>query len=289
MDIQKIITVLDKPKHDQVAWRRTLALQKVSGAAAEVVSFSWNAMCESSSGLSADERRKLRHSLVEERKAWLEDLVADHSVRSRAIWTHDIARWVIEEVEKKKPDLVVKTVHKSGSLVHTPIDWQLLQDCPAPVLLTTKRRRNTNRVVMAAIDPRATDTKHRHLNCNVLEAAHRYAALHDAQVHVVFAVEVSKVLLDLDIIGERTSKKKIVEKITPELDRLLAPYKIPKSRIHMPVGKTGAVVAQTARKYKVDTLVVGTYAQRARRMVGLGNTAQRIVTKSACDVLAVHP
>ena len=289
MDIQKIVTVLDKPKHDQVAWRRTLELQKVTGAKAEVVSFAWNAMCESSSGLSADERRQLRHSLVEERKAWLKELVADKPVRSREIWTHDIARWVIEEVEKKKPDLVVKTVHKSGSLVHTPIDWQLLQDCPAPVLLTTKRRRLSKRVVLAAIDPRATDTKHRHLNCNVLEAAHRYAALYDATVHVVFAVEVSKVLLDLNIIGERASKKKVIDKITPELNRLLAPYNIPKSRIHMPVGKAGAVVAQTARELKVDTLVVGTYAQRARRVVGLGNTAQRIVTKSVCDVLAVHP
>ncbi|XOV83364.1 MAG: universal stress protein [bacterium] len=289
MDIQKIITVLDKPKHDQVAWRRTLALQKASGAAAEVVSFAWNVMCESSSGLSADERRQLRHSLVQARKTWLQDLVAGHEVRSRVIWTQDIARWVIEEAAKQQPDLVVKTVHKSGSVVHTPIDWQLLQDCPAPVLLTTKGRKRTNGVVLASIDPRATDTRHRHLNCNVLEAAHRFAALHNAEVHVVFAVELSKVLLDLDVVDERASKKKVVDKVTPELNRLLAPYKMPRARIHMPVGKAGAVVAQTARQLKADTLVVGTYAQRARRAVGLGNTAQRIVTRSVCDVLAVHP
>ncbi len=289
MDINTIMTVLDKPKHEQVAWRRSLALQKATGAKLDVISFNWNAMCENSSALSVDDRRQLRHGIIEERKAWLADLVADQKVRSRTIWTHDLAQWVIEEATKKKPDLVVKTVHKTGSLVHTPIDWQLLQDCPAPVLLTCKRRKHTGGVVLAAIDPRATDTKHRHLNCNVLEAAHRFAELHDAKVHVVFAVEVSKVLLDLDIIGERSSKKKVLEKIAPELKRLLQPYDIPKSRIHMPVGKAGAVVAQTARKLKANTLVVGTYAQRARRLVGLGNTAQRIVTKSVCDVLAVHP
>lgn len=289
MDLNKIMTVLDKPKHDQVAWRRSLALREASGAQLDVISFNWNAMCENSSALSVDDRRQLRHGLIEERKAWLADLVTDQKVRSRTIWTHDIAHWVIDEATKKKPDLVVKTVHKTGSLVHTPMDWQLLQDCPAPVLLTCKRRKLTGGVVLAAIDPSATDTKHRHLNCNVLEAAHSFAALHDAEVHVVFAVEVSKILLDLDIIGERSSKKKVLEKIAPELNRLLQPYDIPKSRIHTPVGKAGAVVAQTARKLKANTLVVGTYAQRAKRLVGLGNTAQRIVTKSICDVLAVHP
>lgn len=289
MDLNKIMTVLDKPKHDQVAWRRSLALRKASGAQLDVISFNWNAMCENSSALSVDDRRQLRHGLIEERKAWLADLVTDQKVRSRTIWTHDIAHWVIDEATKKKPDLVVKTVHKTGSLVHTPTDWQLLQDCPAPVLLTCKRRKFTGGVVLAAIDPSATDTKHRHLNCNVLEAAHSFAALHDAKVHVVFAVEVSKILLDLDIIGERSSKKKVLEKVAPELNRLLQPYDIPKARIHTPVGKAGAVVAQTARKLKANTLVVGTYAQRAKRLVGLGNTAQRIVTKSICDVLAVHP
>ena len=77
--------------------------------------------------------------------------------------------------------------------------------------------------------------------------------------------------------------------MTPELERLLKPYHIPKSRVHMPVGKVGKVVAQTARKLKADVLVVGSFTHRAKQLAGLGNSAERIVTKAVCDVLAVHP
>jgi len=123
----------------------------------------------------------------------------------------------------------------------------------------------------------------------VLAAAHALAQWQGGQVHVVFAIEVSRVLRELDTIKESVSRDKIVAAVTPEMQRLLQPYAIPKSRIHMPVGKVGPVVAQVARKLKADQLVVGSYAHRARGFLGLGNSAQRILTKAVCSVLAVHP
>ena len=143
--------------------------------------------------------------------------------------------------------------------------------------------------MLAALDLRHNDKIHRHLNCNVLAAAHELARISDAKVHVVFAVEISQVLRDLDIVRESVSKAKVVERVSGELNRLLRPYDIPKSRIHMPVGKVGSVVAQIGRKIKADTLVVGSHAQRVKNLVGLGGSAERILTRAVCDVLAVHP
>ena len=285
----RILTVLDKPKHEQLAWQRSLDLQERAKARLDVVSFCWNAMCENQAVLSASERKKLRHNLVEERKAWLEKLVADQpKVRKRVVWEDDIADWVVDEIASRPVDLVVKTVHKSRTLVHTPTDWNLLETCSAPLLFTSGKKRRSGKIV-AAVDLRHNDAKHRHLNVKVLDAAHRFAELYGAEVHVVFAVEISQVLRDLDILDETVSKKKVVERVTPELDRLLKPYDVPKSRVHMPVGKVGKVVAQTARKMKADLLVLGSYAHRVKQAVGVGNSAERILTKAVCDVLAVHP
>ena len=57
----------------------------------------------------------------------------------------------------------------------------------------------------------------------------------------------------------------------------------------MPVGKVGQMVAATARKIDADMLVVGTCARRGAGGLVLGNSAERILTKAPCDVLAVHP
>ncbi len=285
----KILTILDKPKHEQLAWRRTLELKGLTNARVDAVSFCWNAMCENQAVLDAPARKKLRHTLVEERKEWLGGVVGDEGkVRQRVVWEHDIGDWVTDEVAERPVDLIVKTVNKTKSLMHTPTDWTLLETCQAPLLFTSGKKRRSGKIA-AAIDLRHNDTKHRHLNCKVLDAAHVFAKLHEAEVHVVFAVEISQVLRDLDVLNETVSKKKIVERVTPELNRLLKPYDIPKSRIHLPVGKVGKVVAQTARKLKADLLVLGSYSHRVKQKVGVGNSAERILTKAVTDVLAVHP
>ena len=295
MDLNQITTILDKPKHDQVAWRRSLLLQEQSGTAIEVVSFVWNAMCENTAALNAVDRRKLRRSLIDKRRQWLQDLVAKSprsrsgDIAQRIIYGHDIGAWVEDEFADKCPDLVVKTVHKSASLVHSPTDWDLLRTSPAPILLTTRRRGKFSGNIVASLDLRQADTKHRHLNCKVLEAAFSFANLYQAKMHVVFVVELSQILRDLDIINERVSKAKVMKKVGPELERLLKPYHIPKSRVHTPVGKVGKVVAQVSRKLNADLLVIGSYAHRAKRLVGFGNSAERIVTKAVGDVLVVHP
>ena len=276
-----ILTILDKPKHPQSAWRRALELQKRSGAHVDAVAFCWNAMTENQAVLSAKERRKLLHALVAERKAWVHEMLGDRSnVSERTIWSNDIAGWVADTiVEEGAPDLVIKTVHKSGSLVHTPTDWQMLRTCPAPLLLTQSRRKKPSGNVLAALDLRHNDQLHRHLNCKVLDAAHELARVTDAKVHVVFAVEISQVLRDLDIVTESVSKAKVVQRVSGELQRLLRPYEVPKARIHMPVGKVGRVVAQVGRKVQADTLVVGSHAHRVKNMVGLGGSAERILTR----------
>ena len=287
----RIMTILDKPKHKQSAYKRSLDLQSLTGASVDAVAFCWNAMCENQAVLNAGERKKLRHALVAERKAWMHELIADRAnVTERTIWSDDIAGWVVDTIaEEGAPDLIVKSVHKSGSLVHTSTDWQLLRTCQAPLLLTQSRGRKPSGNIVAALDLSHNDPGHRHLNCRVLDAAHEMARVTGAKIHVVFAVEISHALRDLDIVSETVSKARIIEKITPELNRLLKPYDIPKSRIHMPVGKVGQVVSQTARKVNADLLVVGSFAHRVKQAVGLGNSAERILNKAVCDILAVHP
>ena len=287
----RIMTILDKPKHKQSALSRALDLQNLSDASVDAVAFCWNAMCENQAVLKAGERKKLRHALVAERKAWIHELIAERAnVSERTVWSDDIAEWVVETVaEEGAPDLIVKSAHKSGSLIHTSTDWQLLRTCQAPLLLTQSRGRKASGNIVAALDLSHNDPGHRHLNCRVLDAAHEMARITGAKIHVVFAVEISRALRDLDIVSETVSKARIIERITPELKRLLKPYDIPKSRIHMPVGKVGQVVSQTARKVNADLLVVGSYAHRVKQAVGLGNSAERILNKAVGDILAVHP
>ncbi len=298
MRLSSILTILDKAKHQQTALARSLELQKLSQAHLELIAFRWNAMYDSRTTLDATQRKKLKRAMVEEAEAWQITLVEElvnggvpaAALEPRTVWANDIADWVRDEVEERPYDLVVKSIHQQPQgLFYTPTDWNLLRTCPVPVLLTTNKKRKRSGKIIAALDFSQTGPKHRHLNMQVLLAAHSMADTFGAKVHCVYALEVSDVLRDLDIINAREARQRMLDKAMPDIQRALDAFGVPVSRRHFPIGKPGQVVQTKAHQLNADMIVVGTAAHRVRQMLGLGSTAERILTRARCDVLAVHP
>ncbi len=294
MQLNSVLTILDKPKHEQTAYALARKIQEGAGCHLNLAAFFCQPAVASSDVFDTHQRRTLRQEILLERKQWQRALVQDSGaaakdVSLKTVWTDDIAAWVRKELEKEPSDLVIKSVHQSKQMMHTPLDWELLSTCQAPLLLASTRKRKRSRRVLAAIDLRHTDRTHQRLNRKVLASAARFAELYDAELHCVSALEISKVLRDLDVIDERKTKKRMLERSEDLLNDLLSPYKVKKANRHFPVGKVGQVVAQTAGKLKSDLLVVGSFSHRIKELVGLGNSAEKILARATCDVLAVHP
>ncbi len=294
MKIESAMVVMSKPKHKQVALARAKQLQKDCGARLRLVAFCWNAMCEQSDVFDVHQRRTIKSEIMRERESWLIDQVRNAGLAAAEVsievqWTDNIAGWVSEKAAADEFDVVLKSVHHSRTLVHTPLDWQLLEQCPKPVYIAATRRRKTSGNVLAALDFRHRDRKHQALNLRVLEAAQAFATMSGGKLHCVNVVEFSHVLSDLDLIDPRRIKKKALANNQELMNALLEPFGVPKSRMHTPLGKIGQMVATTARKIDAEVLVIGTSARRKSGAVLLGNSAQRTLEKSPCDVLVVHP
>jgi universal stress protein E len=208
MRIDSILTILDKPKHEQLAFARARAVAERTKAPLTLAAFCWAPLAGGGAEFTPAVRDAIRRQLIEERRGWQRELVAtqrlEHlTVQRKTVWTDDIARWVAREADKHDGMLIVKSVHKSRTLLHTPLDWRLLRESRAPILLAQPRKRRTTRNILAALDLRHIDEKHQALNRSVLDAAATFARLFDAKVHCVYAVEVSQVLRDLDIVDAR--------------------------------------------------------------------------------------
>lgn len=298
MPIDNILTILDKPKHGSTALNKAAELQARSGCRVELCSFAWHALGDAKTSLDTDETTAIRSALEDRALSWhqaqLETSGIDPSRRKlRSVWTGDIADWVAKRAAKNAFDLVVKTIHNSKTLLHTPLDWQLLRECQTPMLFTTsrkpRRKKGTAPTVLAALDLRNRDPRHTSLNRRVLAQANELATLMDATLHCVTAIEVSQPLKDLDIINPTTVRKRMVAGFQDYLEDLIEPYNVPKSRIHFPIGKVGQVVTHQARLLQSDLLVVGTLAHKAKQRFGIGNSAEKIISRSPVDLLAVPP
>ncbi|MEE4360180.1 MAG: universal stress protein [Pseudomonadales bacterium] len=291
--IKNALVVMDKPKHDQVAFRRALRLQKQEPMHLHLVAFCYHPMYDQTEVFETHQRNEIKKEVLREREEWLRNQVLDagaafENVTIEVVWTKDLADWVTARAEKDI-DLVVKTVHRSRTLTHTPADWTLLRACPAPVLLCTKKRWPKQAQILVALDMKREDAAHKRLNQKALDAASYFARLHGATIHCVYAVEVSSVLADLDIIQPKKIQKEAKARAEAAIKTLLAPYDIPMSRVHIPVGKVGQAVNNIAAKVKADMLVMGTTGRTGVKGLVLGNAAEKVLTRAGCDILALKP
>lgn len=300
--LESVLVILDKPKHSQEALDKALSLQAATGAHLHLVAFCWHPMCEQREVFDVHQRRAMKKEILRVREQWLWDLVRDRKLNAADItvevtWAEDIAAWVAGAVVERGDSLVVKSVHRSDSFLHTPLDWQLLRQSPVPVLLVNvpvksgrssraPNRKKPGKDVLASIDLRHNDRKHRTLNLRVLDAAARFAEISGGKMHCVAVVEYSEVLSDLDFINVRRVRADVVAKTKDLLAAMLEPYDIAKSRIHRPAGKVGQLVAATARKTNAGLMVVGS-AAAGRGLIG--SSAEKILDRAPCDLLVVHP
>jgi universal stress protein E len=294
MQVRNILAVMDKPKRKQVALARALSLREAFGAHLHLVAFTYHPMCDQRDTFETHQRHAVKKELMRTHTEWLRGQVLDagavyDDVTLQAAWAKDIAAWTVRTAVRKDFDLVVKSVHPTKSRVHTPTDWHLLRECPVPVLLTSGRRWSKKPIVLATLDLNRHDRAHDELNRKVLDAAVELARVHKGVVHCVYAIEVSRVLADLDIINPRKLAKEARERSSMFLKTLVAPYKIPASRVHMPIGKVGPAVNGIAKKLNADVLVMGTTARRGLKGLVIGNSAERVLAGSTRDVLALKP
>lgn len=294
MELHRILVIIDKPKHSQVALQRAVDLARHTGAHLDLAAFVHHPIYEHKEVYDQHQRQAMRKALLHERRDFLMGLVTKHGlaaadVSAHVVWAKDIAAWVADNVKKLKSDLVVKSVHRSRTLTHKPTDWDLLRTCPAPLLLAVKRQFPARARVLATLDLRRIDPGHQRLNEKVLAAASAMAAVSDGKVDCCYVIEQSDVLTALDIVDSNEHRNQVLRRVQPSLDALCKAYGIPKKQVHLPVGKVGQAVNSVADRIKAEMIVMGTTARRGLKGMVLGNSAEKVLDRVNCDVLALKP
>jgi universal stress protein E len=291
---KNVLVIVDKPKHEQTALERGLALQKAAGAHIHLTAFAYHPMYDQKDIFETHQRRAIRKEIERQRTQWLRDQVLDHkaafsNLTIEVVWTKDIAAWVTAAVREHDYDFVLKSIHESQALLHTPLDWELLRTVPAPLMLCTATPWRRTARILAAVDLRTTDRAHEVLNRKVLDAACLFADLYGGEVHCVYAIDVPKVLSELDIADPRGFTSDAQRTAMERLKALAAPYEIPAARLHVPTGKIGHAVNRLSARLKADLMVMGTTARKGLRGFVIGNSAEKVLMKARSDVLALKP
>lgn len=230
-----------------------------------------------------------------------------HHVESRVLSGKPFIE-IIKEVLRNGFDLVIKTIEQpdSYSILFSSTDMHLLRKCPCPVWLIKPGTTRIGQKFLAAVDlDYSREEDNRFLNKEIMEVATSMACSGNNELHFVYAWMIfgedttalfpSNQLKD-DIQAWKETQKSELDKgmklFQDEVNTLLKQRGVtPPSQLHFHFieGDAQDIIPQIASDRQVDLIIMGTVGRTGLPGFFMGNTAERILSRIQCSILAIKP
>lgn len=289
--MDKLLIVADQDSAGY-ATPRGLELARKLGRRPEVVAFTYAPL--KALNVSKAEAQSMRERLLEDRRATVQARIDKHAeqgeaVKLHVVWEKNIETWITRQCAAGKYGSVLKTGNRSETIVHNSTDWELLRNCPVPVLLVCDKRWHRAKPVMVALDLSTKVASKKALNDKVLAAASAMAKALAVDLEIVAAIEIPTLLADLDLVDPIAYVNEQREAMQPEIRRLAARFDIPESAFYCKRGPIEKVITSRAAKVRAQVVVMGTVGRKGVRARLMGNTAEKVLRHLRTDVLAIKP
>ncbi len=198
--MRELLVIADKKDSGkQSAFYHALEIAKNTGAKIEFVGFVHAPGVDSSEILSHEEKRKVHHKYIDKKQAQIDTFLnkvdlGDVKVHVDVVWEKSLEKWVIARCDQKSFDLVFKSGHRSEAFMYTPTDWQLMRQCPEPVMIVGESEWKEGGKVLAALDLGSSSPRSLELNENILRQSIKLAKATDSEVHACYSIAVPKAL-----------------------------------------------------------------------------------------------
>jgi universal stress protein E len=296
---QNILVVIDPTTNDQIALKRAIQLAKHSKAKITAFLSIFDFSYEMTTILSSHEREIMRSTVIDDRKQWVEEIVAEHDpetlvIESRVVWHNRPFEAIINQVINNKFDLVIKGTHQHDKLkavIFTPTDWHVLRKCPCPVLLVKDHNWPQNGNILAAINIGSDEEEHQSLNKIITEEANNLAKLINANVHLVNSFPGTPVNIAIEIpeFNAQEYNDNMLKSHLQAMANHAESFNVNTDLTYVREGLAEDIINEVAGEIDAELVILGTIGRTGFSAAIIGNTAEHVIDQLKCDVLALKP
>lgn len=253
----------------------------------------------------------LRNTLIEESREQMEELVAPLRRKIAidiAVLTGTPFLEIIREVLRNRHDLVIKAADKGGLItrVFGSTDMHLLRKCPCPVWLHKHGHVKPYHRILAAVDFDEFSGVGREstLNRDIMDLAASLAQREHSELYIghawyskgaellqtrasgVTEEEINDYLNETQACNERRLNELMIRGETwvgKDLWREVNP------QTRLVKGLARRAIPDLAEELRAELIVMGTLGQAGIAGILIGNTAETILNRIDCSVLAIKP
>ncbi|MEH8020851.1 universal stress protein UspE [Rheinheimera metallidurans] len=294
-----ILVVLDPSVETQKALNRAIELVRLQGGKLTAFLAVYDFSYEMTTMLSGDERETMRQAVIKDRELWAgKYMIAPHNIgidiEIKVVWHNRPFEAIVLAVLEDNYDLVIKGTHDHDvlkSMIFTPTDWHILRKCPCPVLMVKDNEWRQGGNIIAAVNAGSEKEHHLSLNQRVISRALQMATLLQAETHLVNAYPGTPINIAIEIpefnIQEYNSTMK--HHHFDAVAALAKQFDIDAKHWHVSEGIPEDVLPKLAKKLNATMMIIGTIGRTGLSAAIIGNTAEHVIDRLDCDVLAVKP
>ncbi|HCU64366.1 MAG TPA: universal stress protein UspE [Rheinheimera sp.] len=296
---QDVLVVLDPSQQEQKALARALELAEHTACRLTAFLSIYDFSYEMTTMLSGEERESMRQAVISDRELWISELVAPARAKGMAVaisvvWHNRPFEAIVNAVNQHQYDLVIKGTHNHDvlkSMIFTPTDWHILRKCPCPVLLVKEHAWPSQGKILAAVNAGSEQPHHIELNKRIILQAQAIAAMLQGEVHLVNAYPGTPVHVAIEIpeFNPAEYNDNMKHHHQQAVADLAAKFAIPTSQTHVLEGMPEDVIPRVAQNLDAEMLVIGTIGRTGLSAAIIGNTAEHVIDRLDCDVLALRP
>jgi Universal stress protein UspA and related nucleotide-binding proteins len=210
------------------------------------------------------------------------------TVDTLAVWGEPAHESIIRAVIRDGVDMVVAGPHEprrnNAPFPLRQTDWQLLRLCPRPLLLV-RPGSPSNGPIIAALDPVHSNDKPATLDRALAEGAAALAGALGAPLIVAHSIPPALHAL----YESESARRQMREQVATAIHRTLKKAKTEVGDIYVVDGRPEEVLPSLAKKLRAQVLVMGAISRRGLRRFAIGDTAERTIHASPCDLLILKP
>jgi len=295
--LRNILVLMEPGSESQLAFEAAMVLARRFGARLELLMVDYQDLHAAYFSPPTATLQEFHDSVMAAHRHVLERLAGRAAAEGvdalcEALWGTPFHEVVLARVAATQPDLVVKhSVHHNRveRTLFTGSDWHLIRDCPVPLLLVKDPARLTGTRVLACVDPLHAHDKSAALDRQLLRTATMLAGPLGGEVH---ALHVFSIPAPVTVIGDAyiataaiPPPEATVEYSGAALHELVAEHGLPSDRAHLRVGRPARSILEEASRLGAGIVVMGAVSRRRLDRWLVGNTAEAVLDRLACNVL----
>lgn len=269
MNLGKLLVVFDPTRDDQPALERAAVIATRFNAQLHLF-----ACIYTDTAGHADNAQAIKLRL-EEQQAQLDARLAPLAARgittsAEVEWDKDWYHAAVRAATRSRADLVLKssfTHSVSRRILKSSSDWTLIRECLCPVMLVKTTDIPERPRILAGIDISVRTRPYEELNEHILAFSRGLMQSELAEVHVVNAFPDYRV--------------------KPSREELMAVAGVDKEHAHVKLGPPDRVIVEMAKRLDASLVVVGNSHRAGLAALMHGNTAEKILDRLNCNVLAM--